>query len=45
MPNDAPDPCEMRKRDESSPGLFAEHYAMLAIWIASVVVAIVALAR
>jgi hypothetical protein len=45
MRHKAPDPREPRPLEESPPRLFPEHYVVLAIWIASVVLAIVALVR
>ena len=45
MQNDAPDPRRVSPAAESSPRFFIEHYIILAIWIASIVLAISALVR
>ena len=45
MPHKAPDRSETRPVKEGAPTLFPEHYIIFAIWIASVVIAIVAVAR
>jgi hypothetical protein len=42
MPHKTPDACEKRPLHDRAQTLFPEHYIIVAIWIATVVVAIAA---
>jgi hypothetical protein len=42
MLHKTPDPCETRPLHDRAPTLFPEHYIIVAIWIATVIVAIAA---